>query len=69
MSIVSGTVGEAMADVLARAISEAQIALLYKLRTQMTERAAEKALEPVPTTPAPEGRVEVTGTVLGTKVQ
>lgn len=49
-------------------ISEAQVALLHRLRQQEAEKAAAKAAEPVPTTPAPEGRVEVEGVLLGTKV-
>lgn len=49
-------------------ISEAQVALLHRLRQQEADKAATKAAEPVPTTPAPEGRVEVEGVLLGTKV-
>jgi hypothetical protein len=50
------------------AVSEAQVQLLYRLKAQAAERAAEKAAEPQPTAPAPEGRVEVLVEVLGTKV-
>lgn len=50
-------------------ISDKQIELVYRLRQQQIDRAAAKAAEPQPTTPAPEGRVEVTGTVLTVKVQ
>lgn len=49
-------------------ISEPQVALLHRLRQQEAEKAAAKAAEPVPTTPAPEGRVEVEGVVIGQKV-
>ena len=45
-------------------ISEAQVQLLHRLKAQIEERAA---AEPQPTGPAPEGRIEVTVTVLGTK--
>lgn len=50
-------------------ISEGQVNLLYKLKTQVEERAAAQAAEPVPTTPAPEGRLTVTGTILGLKTK
>lgn len=58
-----------IASKLARwgSISEGQTMLLYKLKAQVAERALEAAKEPQPTTPAPEGRVQVTGLVLGTK--
>ncbi len=49
-------------------LSEAQVALLHRLRQQEADKAAAKAAEPVPTTPAPEGRVEVEGVVIGQKV-
>ena len=48
-------------------ISEAQVGLLHKIKAQIAERAAAAANEPQPTGPAPEGRLEVTVTVLGTK--
>ena len=51
-----------------RDISQRQIELVYKLRQQQIDRAAAKAAEPQPTAPAPEGRAEVTGTVLSIKV-
>lgn len=51
-----------------RDISDKQIELVYKLRQQEAERDAAKVAEPQPTTPAPEGRVEVSGTVIGSKV-
>jgi hypothetical protein len=44
-------------------LSTAQIALLYKLRTQVEEKAAEIKESP-PAGPAPQGRVEVTGEIL-----
>lgn len=50
-------------------ISQKQIELVYRLRQQQIDRAAAKAAEPQPTTPAPEGRVEVSGVVLTTKRQ
>jgi len=48
-------------------ISEAQVGLLHKIKAQIAERASAAANEPQPTGPAPEGRIEVTVTVLGTK--
>ena len=48
-------------------ISKAQVQLLHRLKAQIEERAAAAAAEPQPTGPAPEGRLEVTVTVLGTK--
>lgn len=60
------------ADVVRRlkqngSISEAQVELLHRIKAQIAERAAAAAAEPKPTGPAPEGRLEVTVTVLGTK--
>lgn len=49
-------------------LSPAQINAVKNALDRDEQRAAEKAAEPQPTTPAPEGRVEVSGTVLGTKV-
>lgn len=44
-------------------LSEPQINLLYRLKNQAAERAA----EPQPTTPAPVGRTRVSGVVVSTK--
>jgi hypothetical protein len=48
-------------------LSEKQVELLYKIKNQIADKATAKANEPTPTTPAPSGRVKVSGTVLGTK--
>lgn len=48
-------------------LSEKQVELIYKIKNQIADRATAKANEPTPTTPAPVGRVKVSGTVLGTK--
>jgi len=48
-------------------ISEGQALLCHKLKAQVAERAAERAAAPQPNAPAPEGRVEVEGTVVHTK--
>lgn len=48
-------------------ISERQVEFLYKLKKQRDDRAAEKAAEPVPTAPAPQGRVEVEVELLGSR--
>jgi hypothetical protein len=47
-------------------LSGKQIALVFKLAREAAAKAAEADL---PTVPAPEGRIEITGTVLGTKVK
>ena len=49
------------------ALSDAQVALAFKLHTQVSERAArEAAAEPVPMT---DDRITITGRVISTKVQ
>lgn len=48
-------------------ISEAQVALLHKIKAQLEERAQQAASEPQPTGPAPIGRLEVEVECLGTK--
>jgi hypothetical protein len=48
-------------------ISEAQVALLHRIKAQTEQRAAKAASEPQPTGPAPEGRLEVEVEYLGTK--
>lgn len=48
-------------------LSEKQVELLYKIKNQIADKTTAKANEPTPTTPAPSGRVKVSGTVLGTK--
>ncbi|MFZ9725629.1 MAG: hypothetical protein ACO3EH_00350 [Ilumatobacteraceae bacterium] len=50
-------------------ISDKQVQLLYRLRQQQAERDAAKAAEPQPTTPAPVGRADVSGTVLTVRSQ
>jgi hypothetical protein len=49
-------------------ISDKQIELVYRLRQQQIDKDAAAAAEPKPTAPIEEGRREITGTVLGTKV-
>ena len=49
-------------------LSEKQVELIYKIKNQIAEEAIATANEPTPTTPAPSGRVKVSGTVLATKV-
>jgi len=48
-------------------LSPAQISAVSNALDRDDQRAATKAAEPQPTTPAPEGRVEISGTVLGVK--
>lgn len=47
-------------------LSPKQVALVFKLAREAAERAAEEA---APVVPAPEGRFEVTGTILGLRDQ
>ena len=49
-------------------LSDKQVELMYKIKNQIAEELTATANEPTPTTPAPSGRVKVSGTVLGTKV-
>lgn len=60
-------------DVIAKldrwgSLSPAQISAVRNALDRDEQRAAAKAAEPQPTTPAPEGRVEVSGIVIGSKV-
>ncbi len=49
-------------------LSSAQTSALKNAIDRDEQRAAEKAAEPQPTTPAPEGRVQISGKVIATKV-
>ena len=49
-------------------LSDKQVELMYKIKNQIAEELTAAANEPTPTTPAPSGRVKVSGTVLGTKI-